>query len=251
MRYVGLLPFVSHGLPDEDGAAMPTPRGGAPRVCVVRYPTASNLDEFKPLEQVADVHWVTTPAGLAGCSMVVLPGSKHVAGDLDWLRAGGLADRVVELAQAGTPLVGVCGGLQMLGARTRDPAGVDGSRPGLGLLPIETYYRDEKHTERVEVTFGALDPPFEGLRGLVVPGYEIRHGETSVLGGKGNAARVFQSGSVLGLTSHGVLGNPAVLDVLFGARPHRGLDSVFDELADLVEERFDVPALLRVAGVET
>src|SRR5436309_15236303 len=81
---IGVLPWLEHGLPDEDGAAA---RGGSgPTVAVVRYPTASNLDELRRLEQVARVDWATDPRDVADAELVVLPGSKHVAADLAWLR---------------------------------------------------------------------------------------------------------------------------------------------------------------------
>ena len=253
MRYVGLLPFVAHGLPDEDGAATPSTGSAGKRVGIVRYPTASNLDEFKPLEQVADVRWVGSTNDLDGCELVVLPGSKHVAGDLDWLRASGLAAGVVDHAAAGRPVLGICGGLQMLGERIVDRSGVDGTRTGLGLLPTKTVFGTEKLTEHAKVAFGVLDGPFAALSGVTAPGYEIRHGETTPVGVVHRAAadgRAFSAGSVLGLTAHGVLGDPAVLAALFDRTPEHDLDRVFDDLADLVEERLDVSALGRWAGVE-
>ena len=249
MSYLGLLPFVDHGLPDEDGAAAPSRPGGITRVGVIRYPTASNLDELKPLEQVADVVWVGTPAGLDNCELVVLPGSKHVAADLDWLRSTGFAARVVALAASGTRVIGVCGGLQMLGERLLDPAGVDGARVGLGLLPVETVFEAEKRTEQATVRFGELDGPFAALSGLEVEGYDIRHGETRWCSAR-QGGRVFQSGCVLGIATHGVLAAPAVLGALLGERPARNLETVFDDLADLVEERLDVAALGRFAGID-
>src|SRR5205814_1588449 len=83
------------------------------------------------LEQVARVEWVTVPHELDGADLVVLPGSKHVAADLAWLRRTGLADAVAAHARSGRRVLGICGGLQMLGERLEDEAGVDGSAEGL------------------------------------------------------------------------------------------------------------------------
>lgn len=252
MAYLGLLPFVDHGLPDEDGAAPPPRRPGAPRVVTVRYPTASNLDELKPLEQVAELVWARDPDDLIGAELVVLPGSKHVSADLAWLRARGLADAIAAAARRGTRVLGICGGLQMLGEEIADPAGVDGDAVGLGLLPVQTTFERLKRTESVEVMFASLCEPWRELSGKSVRGYEIRHGETApksdvteaLPGGRG-----FVCGAVLGVTIHGAFEQPAVVAALLGRRPERPLDAVFESLADLVEERLDLDALLALTGV--
>src|SRR5712691_7485103 len=160
---IGVLPWLRHGLPDEDGAFVTHANGAGPTVAVVRYPTASNLDELKPLEQVADVRWATSPRDLDGAALVVLPGSKHVVGDLRWLRQTGLADAV---ARSAAPVLGICGGLQMLGERLEDLAGVDGSADGLGLLPVRTRFHAEKTTRATRARFAQLDGPWRGLSGL-------------------------------------------------------------------------------------
>jgi adenosylcobyric acid synthase len=252
MRYAGLLPFVEHGLPDEDGAAEPSQRPDAPRVAVIRYPTASNLDEFKPLEQVAQVVWAREPDDLAGADLIVLPGSKNVSADLSWIRAEDLAEEIRAAARRGTRLLGVCGGLQMLGQQIHDPAGVDGDAVGLGLLPVRTTFGREKLTEAVEVAVAPLAEPWRALTGARIRGYEIRHGETAATGAVEEAlpgGRGFAAGSVLGISIHGLFEDSDTVSALLGARPGRPLEAVFDGLADLVEERLDLDGLSRLAGV--
>jgi adenosylcobyric acid synthase len=230
---LGVLPWLDHGLPDEDGAATPRPRPG-PRVAVVRYPTASNLDELKPLEQVADLRWATSPADLDGAELVVLPGSKHVAADLRWLRATGIGDALPGARR----VLGICGGLQMLGGRIRDEAGVDGDAEGLGLLPLETVFGAEKATRRTRLRFGHLPEPWAALSGLEVDGYEIRHGRGDRL--------VYADGAVCGVYVHGLFEQPRVVEALLGRAPARTLDDAFEQLADAAEEHLDVAALLPV-----
>jgi adenosylcobyric acid synthase len=252
MAYAGLLPFVEHGLPDEDGAAAPPPRPGAPRVAAVRYPTASNLDELKPLEQVAELTWARDPSDLDGVELVILPGSKHVSADLAWLRARGLGEAITAAARRGTRVLGICGGLQMLGESIVDPAGVDGNGEGVGLLPVRTTFDGAKRTEAIEVRFGALPAPWRELSGIRVRGYEIRHGETrpsKPLGDAVPGGRGFVVGAVLGITFHGALEEPDVVAAMLGRQPDRPLDAVFEELADLVEERLDLDWLARMARV--
>ena len=252
MSYTGWLPYVDHGLPDEDGAATPPRRPGSPRVAVVRYPTASNLDELKPLEQVADVVWARRPSDLDDVDLVVLPGSKHVAADLAWLRAQGLAEAVARLARDGTRILGVCGGLQMLGDLLVDAGGVDGDAVGLGLLPVRTSFERQKTTESVDIRFGQLPDPWRALSGVAFRGYEIRHGRTSASEPVGEAltgGRGFVQGNVLGIVVHGAFEQPDVAAALVGGRPERALDAVFEGLADLVEEHLDMDELSRLAGV--
>jgi adenosylcobyric acid synthase len=252
MKYLGLLPFLEHGLPDEDGAASPPGRAGAPRVAAVRYPTASNLDEFKPLEQVADLVWAGRPGDLEDADLVVLPGSKHVAADRAWLRERKLDDAITTSARRGTRVLGICGGLQLLGGQIVDAAGVDGDAIGLGLLPVRTTFERKKRTERVEVVFPTLPEPWRELSGIAARGYEIRHGATVATGPVASAlpnGRGFVHGTALGITFHGAFEQPELVAALLGRTPERPLEEVFDGLADLVEERLDLDELARLAGL--
>jgi adenosylcobyric acid synthase len=241
---IGVLPWLRHGLPDEDGAFVTTSANGGPTVAIVRYPTSSNLDEYKLLEQVAHVRWATLPADLAGASLVVLPGSKHVAADLAWLRATGIADA---LTTHEAPLLGICGGLQMLGRRLEDPHGVDGSAEALGLLPVVTRFERTKTTRETMARFGGLAHPWAGLSGREVRGYEIRHGETTADGDAVEAVGDglgFASGRVLGISFHGLFEDAAAVHSLLGAMPERSLEHAFDLLADAVEQHLDLDAVL-------
>jgi adenosylcobyric acid synthase len=242
IRTLGVLPWLRHSLPDEDGAFVTHANGRGPVVGVVRYPTASNLDELKPLERVAQVRWITTPSALDGVSFVVLPGSKHVAADLAWLRASGIAG---ELVESDVPLLGICGGMQMLGERIEDPAGVDGAADGLGLIPVSTVFRREKTTRDVEARFGALEGRWQALSGARFRGYEIRHGATT---GTAPAALPdglgFALGGILALAAHGLFEQPELLARLFGHAGDGSLEQAFDELADAVERHLDLDAVL-------
>ena len=246
---LGVVPWIEHGLPDEDGAAPPAAAADdAPVVAVIRYPFASNLDEFKAMEQVASVRWAHRPVDLDGAALVVLPGSKHVADDLAWLRSTGLDRAVLSRARDGEPTIGICGGLQMLGEELRDEAGVDGDARGLGLLPLRTVFRAEKVARPVELRFaGDLEEPWARLAGIEVgAGYEIRHGRSEPLaplreampGGLGWAG-----GSLLALSAHGALESPQVLAALFGSPPARSLEEALDEMTDAVMGALDAAAI--------
>jgi adenosylcobyric acid synthase len=250
---LGLVPWLEHGLADEDGVGerlSQDPPQQRPLVAVVRYPYASNLDEFRLLEQVADVVYARRPAQLAGADLVVVPGSKSVASDLGWLREHGFAAVLRRRANANKPLLGICGGLQMLGERIVDRAGVDGSAAGLGLLPLATEFEAEKQVLRTRTAFLSLGTPWEALTGLSVSGYEIRHGSTTATAPLAPAlpdGLGFVSEGVLGVYLHGLLEDPLLVSQLLGVEQPRPLEFVLDELADAVEPHLELDRLEAIA----
>jgi len=244
-----------HGLPEEDGwFGMARGEGGAQAqtIAVVAYPRISNLDEFQPLANLPGVRllWARTPAELAGADWVVLPGSKHTSGDLAWLRAQGLDRAIAAHAAAGGPVLGVCGGLQMLGEALVDPHGIDGNAPGLGLLPLVTQFSVDKTVQRTQASFASLAGPWSALSAVTVSGYEIHHGQTAQHPAMVAARAVLPGGlgwqnaegNVLGVYLHGLFEDPAVLHALFGAQAPT-LDTVFDGLADFIDTHFPPGAL--------
>ncbi|WP_343638295.1 cobyric acid synthase [Roseateles sp.] len=268
---IATLPmWRGHGLPEEDGVfddratgglggigpGAGAGAGGIVRVAVVAYPRLSNLDEFQPLRNLPGVRlsWAREPAELDGADWIVLPGSKAVAADLAWLRAQRLDTVIAAHAAAGRPVLGICGGLQMLGEALVDPHGLDGNAPGLGLLPLVTLFEREKLLRETEGRFApALDAPWTALNGLPARGYEIHHGRTAQHPGLPAARPVlfdglgeplgWQHGPVLGHYLHGLFEDERVLSALF-ARPVRPLDQVFDELADYIDRHFAPGALM-------
>lgn len=254
----GVVPWLRHGLPDEDGVSQPPlasgPRGTRrTRVAVVAYPAASNLDELRPLEQVAELRFCRRPGELGEAELIVLPGSKHVAADLCWLRESGFEEAIRARLAAGARLLGICGGMQMLGEELRDPAGVDGDGEGLGLLPLETDFEREKLVRRVAVSFsGALADPWRALAGLGFDGYEIRHGRTRPCGPIAEAlagGRGWAGGPVLGIAVHGLFEQPDAVAALLGRAPARSLDQAIDELTGAVVPALDMELIERLAGV--
>jgi adenosylcobyric acid synthase len=163
----------------------------------------------------------------------VLPGSKHVPTDLAWLRSRGFAEA---LGTYDGRVLGICGGLELLGREV-------GGEPGLGLLDLTTAFAEEKLTERAEVAFGPLPPPWEALSGKRFAGYEIRHGRLEP------DRPYFVRDSVLGVIAHGILESRETVRALLGVELDHSLDAVFDELADAVEEHLDTERLVALAGV--
>lgn len=255
---VGIVPYREQALPEEDAASLEQkrPRASADfTVAVVRYPLISNFDEFKPLERLSGVHlvWVVRPEDLAGADLVVLPGSKHVVSDLAWLKAGKFALSLLRHLQEEKPILGICGGLQMLGGKLSDPHGIEGAGQGLGLLPLETVYVTQKAQRLTEATIDKAEGFWAPLSGLRVRGYEIHHGRShpagdvrEVLpGGLG-----FQKGQILGLYLHGFFENEQVLQALFGQNGP-GLEPTFESMATLVEQSLDMAYLEKLIDGES
>ncbi len=242
-----------HGLPEED--AVPGDAGeGGPRVVVLAYPHASNLDEFEPLRSCGvSLVFARDAAEAAQADWLVLPGSKHTRSDLAWLREHKLDAAVRAHAASGRPLLGVCGGLQILGERIDDMAGVEGAQPGidtgLGVLALATRFEAGKQLSRTRRRFAVLQNAWSPLSGLEVEGYEIHCGQSAALSSQAQAALPgapplgWQSDNVLAVYLHGLFENPTVVRALFGRAPP-ALDAVFDGLADLINDHFETGALM-------
>ena len=183
---LGVVPYLHVEIEDEDSLSERLNARDVVKpldVAVIRLPHISNFTDFIPLEQheLLGVRYVQRARELGAPDLVILPGTKNTMEDLLWLRQSGLEAAVRKLAQAQTPVLGVCGGYQMLGQTLDDPAGTESGKPlslaGLGLLPTRTTFDAQKR--RTQVRAVALGAPFAGAR---MTGYEIHNGRTTVNG---------------------------------------------------------------------
>jgi len=257
------LPPATPGLPPATSAA--TLDQGAQhgsfgpkdflRVAVVRLPRISNFTDVDALsaEPGVLVRFAVSPADLADADLVVLPGSRATVADLGWLRDRGLAGAVAERARAGRPVLGICGGYQMLAGQIDDPVeSRRGAVDGLGLLPVRVRFGAEK----------ILGRPQGRALGAPVAGYEIHHGIAEVTD---PAAEPFldgcRRGAVWGTSWHGALESDqfrraflAEVAALAGRdfTPAPGTDFAavrearLDVLGDLVAGYLDTAALSRL-----
>jgi len=173
---LGVLPHVEHALPDEDSQDLASRERGGTVVAVLRLPHISNFTDFDALELEPgiSVAYVDDPSGVARADAIIIPGTKNTVADLRWLRERGLAD-AIRRRRGEVPILGVCGGYQMLGREIADPLGLEGDEPctweGLGLLRTATRFDAyDKRTVQVE---GVL-----ASGGGAVRGYEIHMGGT-------------------------------------------------------------------------
>ncbi|HWS37902.1 MAG TPA: cobyric acid synthase [Actinoplanes sp.] len=266
----GVLPFHPDvWLDAEDSLAYgrilgrPGPPHGTAwlRVAVVRMPRISNATDAEALaaEPGVRVSLTVEPAEIADADLVVLPGSKATVDDLAWLRRTGLADAIRAHAAAGKPVLGVCGGFQMLAEKINDEveSGL-GTVPGLGLLPVEITFAAAKTLAR----------PSGSALGTAVSGYEIHHGFVSagtpepLLRHDDGRPEGAVAGNVFGTHWHGAFesdgfrrrflteaarlagrqGFTVAPDTRFATIRERALDV----LGDLVAEHLDTAALWRL-----
>lgn len=211
---LAVVPWFSHGLDEEDRPfRLPidaAPMRGRCNVGVLLHPRVSNTDDLAPLLVEPDVAatWVTGAAAARGRDLLILPGTKATVSDLAHHTATGATEAVRVAAGAGTWVLGLCGGYQMLGRALADPGLTDGpvvSWPGLGLLDIETRFVPEKVLATPRLVSAWPAP------GLPLDGYEIHHGVSVGAGTPlcldAGAEVGVVSGRTVGAYLHGLLRN--------------------------------------------
>ena len=243
---LGVIPWLDIPLPEEDGVALQGADGEG-RIAIVALPRIANLDEFAPLG--AHARYVRSPAEIEDAAAIVIPGTKSTLADLEWLRSTGIAGAITRRAAAGVPVLGICGGLQILGRSVRDPHGVEGGgeADGLGLLDLVTELQAGKTTRLVEVA--------DSETGAQLDGYEIHHGATiagaattPVLSGP-EGPLGWRTGNVRASYAHGLLEHASYRDALFvraGIQPGttgESLDARLSAIAARVREAVDWPRI--------
>jgi len=258
---LGVIPYTKLDIPSEDSVSIADKRPDMARaveIAIVRLPLISNFTDFEPLERVARVRYVPLDEPLGRPDVVILPGSKNTVSDLKALRASPLFREIRRLAKAGVPVIGICGGYQMLGKMVRDSGIEDGKAEavkGLGLLPVITEFGEyEKHTCQVVKTVTGTGPVLEKIWGSKLLGYEIHMGKTaSPAPAFWDDGCVDENGTVIGTYLHGLFENDAFRDAVMAyACERKGIayeppataSDPYDDLADAVSSALDIDAIV-------
>jgi adenosylcobyric acid synthase len=299
---VGVVPYVRDlGLDEEDSVSLehrPTPARAwalrsddgiadaenSParplRIGVIALPRMSNFTDFDPLsrEPAVSLAYLDSPGDVDRADMLVLPGTKQTLDDLAWLNERGLTAAIAARSSRGGLTVGICGGMQILGARISDPDGVEGGgeRDGLGLLPIETTLARHKVTVQSRGTL--CDDRLFGVPVDVrdIAGYEIHVGVTHMHDEAKGFARLTRGtdasvvidshidgaqssdGRIVGTYLHGLFDDDAWRHAFVGAaRTACGLapavevafvarerDGRFERIASIVEQSCDIDSIV-------
>jgi len=245
-------------------------------IAIIRLPHISNYDDFDPLEEEGcRVRYVIRREELDSPHLIVLPGTKSTVDDLRHLRQSGLAEEIQRQAGKGTPVVGICGGYQMMGKSILDPQGVESAEPevsGLGLLDVVTTFIPEKSTRQVRAQVLSDRGLLDGMKGQEITGYEIHMGKTGsdekfsafkIVGTSRGAVNYTDGtlnapGTVLGTYMHGLFHNTSFRQAFLDSLRRRwelpsrqgvivaGKDEQYDRLADLVRGNLNVAGIYHI-----
>ena len=269
----GVLPYLTDVyVPEEDSPRMARVAdrdvvGDTLDIAILALPHMANFDEFDPLARRDSVRlrYVRHGSDLGRPDLLIIPGSKTTMDDLDALRQSGLEQGVRRHLVDKRPLIGVCGGMEMLGASIHDPEGVEPNQPvvdGLGILDIDTHFKGDKLATQTRGTVVGSTGLLEGATGLAFSGYEIHVGVSS---SRGQAKPVMNADNggppvgftdfhcqVLGTYVHDLFKNDPVVDrILSNVASMRGLsghynpdefsqDKEYDKLASYLRESLDI-----------
>ena len=257
----GVVPYMHLDIDDEDSLSERLTSGERKDIdiAVISLPRISNFTDFSAFARYESVslRYVKSTNELGSPDMIIIPGTKSTISDLKWMRQSGLEAEVLKLSSRGVPVFGICGGFQILGEVISDPQGSEGggSIRGMGLLPIETVFAEEKTRTQTEGTFAGLDGFLEGVNGLTYKGYEIHMGQS------GNSSAIVQRGNVAGSYIHGIFDEngiaPAIIRSLAAKRgitfdENASFDAFeykqnqYDLLAENVRNSLDMGLIYRI-----
>jgi adenosylcobyric acid synthase len=260
---LGVIPYRRLSILSEDSMSIDNKRSSGALdidIAVVRLPHISNFTDFEPLERLARVRYIRLDDELGRPDIVIIPGTKNTVSDLKAFSGSALWNGIKSISGDGTPVLGICGGYQMLGEQVIDH-GIEGNGEeaiaGMGLLPVTTTFdRYEKLTQQASKTITADGPILGPIKGTEVAGYEIHMGKSiSRRPAFEDDGCVSPSGTVIGTYMHGLFENGHFTGALLrfacekkgiAYEPESAQKNPYDELADMVEASLDMKKLFAI-----
>ncbi|MDO5128004.1 MAG: cobyric acid synthase [Eubacteriales bacterium] len=284
-KVLGVVPYMDVMLEDEDSLAgqfeskQKADGQNMLDVAVIRLPRISNFTDLQPLmmEPQVNVRYVERVSELSRPDLIIIPGTKNTISDLLWMRKNGIEAEILRAVKEDVPVIGICGGYQMLGDTLKDTKHVEcewDEIRGIGLLPITTWFKEQKTRTRVHGVCEHMDGMWKGLNNVWVSGYEIHMGMTEFSGAYDgqwairiqNQADGCSVGNVFGTYLHGLFDETefrrGLLNILcekkgmlFGETENVSYvsfkEAQFDKLALCLRESLDMKAIYQILGLET
>jgi adenosylcobyric acid synthase len=261
---IGVIPHIDIDLDDEDSltdkfSIKAQNKPSIIDIAVIRLPRISNFTDFNALEYIDGVslRYVGSLRELKNPDLIILPGTKNTIADLIWLRESGFETAIMKHISKEKPLIGVCGGYQMLGLTLKDPYEVEhgGEISGLGLLATDTIFAKEKTTTRVTGILSEVDGIFHKLSGVEFEGYEIHMGISD------DNRNIVNNKNIYGTYIHGIFDRDEVTQIIVEALlEKKGLssdnikafnmttykESQYDILADEMRKALDMDYVYKI-----
>ena len=275
LPYLGVLPYAADLQPESEDSLCreAETKGQGAKIAWIRFPHLSNSQDSQPwqLDLGIETVWVQSVAELSLAQIIILPGSKNTLSDLQWLKNMGLAEAILAAHHRGVPIVGICGGYQMLGKYLGDRAGIAGTSgevAGLGLLPISTEFMPTKQVRQVQAIWRSPQPVDTVDKWMT---YEIHMGVTKLIdqldqslpkpllqiqSNQNERDEGLKGDRVWGSYLHGLFESAAVrqaLTKLANISGHKSAvvswqdhqDHLYNQMADLLETHLDLTAIRR------
>lgn len=270
---VGVLPYMDVNLEDEDSLTERFQKSakGVIDLAVIRLTHISNFTDFDVFEQQKEVsvRYVSHPTKLGNPDCILLPGTKNTIADMKFLRESGFEAAILRKHEAGVPIVGICGGFQMLGESIKDPYNTEagGEIRGLSLLPVETVLVEEKCRKQVTGELPHIEGILSDFSQKPYYGYEIHMGQTYDTKNQCivKSGMMSDGNLVYGTYIHGIFDHEELAKAFVRALASRKNVSIdvegildyrafkeleYDKLAGTMREYLDMNAIYEIMGLK-
>lgn len=275
IEVLGVLPYEKFNIDEEDSLAetLKNTEKGLIDIAVIKLPRISNFTDFAVFEyyEGVKVRYINDIADFGEPDLLIIPGTKNTIDDMRYIRSSGLITKIMQYAETGKGIIGVCGGYQMLTSKICDPDNMEsgGSVQGLGLIKAETVFEKEKVRTVVQGKFNNIKGYFSFLNGACFAGYEIHMGKTysensNISEIKDSFGNIKSDGlaenNILGTYIHGIFDEVDVVKrIIDKLKQKKGIDTVteekdinelknkeYEKLADMLMNYLNIPKIYEI-----